>query len=472
MQNQKHVWSEYQKLIFKNIANGTGNTIIIARAGAAKSSSIIEGTKYVPKGKSVLFCAFNKSIQEELKNKLGSWVSCFTLHSLGFRGIKNKFPKIILNNYKCFEITSNLIGNVKENYDLIDNLCKAVHFCKMHLADTPSIIEKLIDDVGIDICEMEIKKFVEYVVKILRLCKEKTTELDFDDMLWFCFVYHIDVGKYDYVFIDEGQDMSKAAIELALSAVKKDGRVIAVLDNLQAIYGFLGADSKVLDNLRIRLKPNELKLPISYRCPIKIIDMAKQYAEDIQAYDKAIEGEVIEITMDKLYDEVSKGSYIVSRLNAPIIKICFALLKKGIPANLLGRDIADGLFYLIKKSKKKTIPSLITWLKKWEQSEKEKYLAKRPNADTSFFTDKFECLYNLCEDCETLEDVKKNISSLFTDKEEKDIVLCGSTHKMKGKEAKRVFLLKDTYRFNNQEEKNLYYIGITRTLNQLYLVSK
>src|SRR5271165_2210458 len=78
----KHNWSDYQKAIFRNIATGTGNLIVIARAGSAKTSTLVEGSRYIPKGKKSLFCAFNKHIQEELKSRLGSYIECSTLHSL------------------------------------------------------------------------------------------------------------------------------------------------------------------------------------------------------------------------------------------------------------------------------------------------------------------------------------------------------------------------------------------------------
>lgn len=471
--NSKLVWSSYQKKVFFNIAKGEGNTLIIARAGASKTTVLVEGSKYLPRGKKTLFCAFNKAIQEELSKRLSSYVECRTLHSLGFRGVKLRFPNVNLNNNKCFEIAEDIIGPIKDNFDLIQNLCKAVHFCKMHLIDAPSKIEDMLEEIGIETCELEVDVFIRHVIQILRRCKEKTSEVDYDDMIWFCFVYSIDVGKFDIVFIDESQDMSKAMIELALSACKKCGRIIAVLDDLQAIYSFMGADARVLNNLRMRLNfPVELSLPISYRCPNKVIALAKEFAPDIQAFDKAIDGEIIDIDISELEKYATPGSYVISRTNAPLIKSCFAFLKKGIKANILGRDIGDGLIYLIKRSKKKTLKAFIEWLRKWEKQEKDKYLTRRPNGHTDFITDRAECLYSLCEDCSTLEEVKKNIATLFTDADEKDLILHASTHKIKGKETDKVFVLQFTYNSSSQEEKNLQYVAITRCKKYLYFVNK
>ena len=50
---EKKNWSEYQKIIFRNIAKDTGHTLVIARAGSAKTTTLVEGAKYIPKGKKV-----------------------------------------------------------------------------------------------------------------------------------------------------------------------------------------------------------------------------------------------------------------------------------------------------------------------------------------------------------------------------------------------------------------------------------
>lgn len=468
----KNEWSSWQKNIFKDIAKGEGNTIIIARAGCAKTSSLVEGSKYIPKGKKSLFCAFNKSIQEELSTKLGSYVECLTLHSLGFRGIKQRFGKVELDNYKCTNIVENLIGNKKNNYDLIDNIVKTVGFCKSNLVDTPTKIDQLIDEYDIDLCDVEISQFIKYVCQSLRLCKEKTSIIDFNDMIYFPFVYNINVGKYDYVFIDESQDMSKCMIELALSASKTNGRVIAVLDPRQAIYSFMGADHKVLDNLKQRLNPHELKLPICYRCPKKVVELAQTIVSDIEAYEKSIDGDIIDIDILDMKKYAKPGDYVISRFNAPLIKNCFQFLKYNIPANILGRDIGDGLSYLIKKSKKKNVIDLLKWISNWEKQEKEKLLIKYPKCNTDTISDKAECIKMLCEDTDSIEDVNNNLKTLFSDGNEKNIVLFSSIHKIKGKEANNVFVLVDTLRSSSEEELNIQYIAYTRAKQKLYLVKK
>src|SRR5271165_2267624 len=84
-------WSEYQKAVFRNIATDTGNLIIEAYAGSAKTTSIVESFRYVPKGKKTIALSFGKRIQEELQARAPSYIETFTFHSLGFRAIKQRF---------------------------------------------------------------------------------------------------------------------------------------------------------------------------------------------------------------------------------------------------------------------------------------------------------------------------------------------------------------------------------------------
>ena len=472
MNKPKLVFSEYQKKIFKEINQGTKNVIVIARAGSSKTTSLVEGSKFIPKGTKTLFCAFNKSIQEELKNRLSDRVECSTLHSLGLRGIKQRFPGVEIDNFKCPNIAETVVGNKKDNYDLIESVCKTVSLCKANLYDTTSKVEEVVLQYGIDTCDTEMPDFAKLVLLTLRKCKEQTKIIDFDDMIYFPFIYKMNVGKWDLVFVDEFQDLNRAQIELALSAKSPKGRVIAVGDNRQAIYSWRGADSNMMDVLKTRLNPVELTLPICYRCPTKVVEMAKEFVPDIQAFDQAPEGEIFNIDISELMKLPKPGDVILSRTNAPLIKQCLKLLKAGKPANIMGRDIGDGLFYLVKKSKKKTVVDLLKWLLKWEEDEKEKMQIKYPNASTEVISDKAECIRMFCEDAKSVEDIKSNIKKLFQDGDNTKVILHSSVHRAKGTEYDNVFIFADTLRGGTEEEENIHYVAITRSKKKLYFARK
>ena len=233
--NPKRNWSAFQKAIFVDIAQAIDHTVVIARAGSGKTSTIVEGFKHVPRGKKTLMVAFNKSIADELKQRAPSYIDTMTLHSLGFRAIKQSFGEVILEQDKSRMLVQSLIGDDYELWELNQSICKCVSLCKGFLCDTPKGIGDLIDKFGIEIFDLTRDKFIEYVIKTLGMAKAKKQVVDFDDMIWFPFVYQLNVGKWDIIFVDEAQDLNAAQIAMVLSAIKPTGRIIAVGDPAQCV---------------------------------------------------------------------------------------------------------------------------------------------------------------------------------------------------------------------------------------------
>lgn len=265
----KREWSELQKNIFKDIHKNTDHTVIIARAGSGKTTVLVEGFKYIPKGKKTLMVAFNKAIADELRARAPMHVDCCTLHSLGLRAIKQAFGNVVIDNDKCRILVESIIGEGRENYELNQSICKCVSLCKSFLYDIPSKIDELIDNFDIETFDLTREEFIKHVIKTLTLCKKQTQLIDFDDMIWFPFVYRLNVGKFDVVFCDEAQDLNFSQISMVMSAVKPTGRIIACGDPQQAIYLFRGADSQSIPNFITKLKAKTLPLSITYRCPKK-----------------------------------------------------------------------------------------------------------------------------------------------------------------------------------------------------------
>jgi len=78
-------WSAYQRAIFAFMDDPeAGNLIIDAKAGSGKTTTIEEAFRHVPRTRSSLFLAFNKSIQVELASR---GVNARTFHSICFRPV-------------------------------------------------------------------------------------------------------------------------------------------------------------------------------------------------------------------------------------------------------------------------------------------------------------------------------------------------------------------------------------------------
>jgi len=478
--NPKHNWSEYQKDIFRDIAKGEGHTIVEAFAGSAKTTSIIESFKYIPKGKKTLALAFNKIIQEELRARAPSYIQdILTFHSLGFRAIKQRFGNVELDDNKVYTLVSSQLDKYTD-HDLITNLCDTIAFCKYGLVDIPNKIDELIDRFGIDTCDMDRKTFIDFVIKTLSLDKLETSKIDFNDMCYFPFIYNLPLGQYDYVYVDEFQDLNFSQLIMAKRACKSvGGRIIAAGDFLQNIYNWRMSDTSVIEDIIKQEKTKILPLPISYRCPKKIIELAKNWAPTITCPETAIEGEIIDISLNQLYTTAKPGCFILSRTNAPLIKICMGFIRNNVKANIRGRDVGKQLIYLIKKSKKKQITAFLKWLEDWKDKEVKILTSKNINTDNVL--DRHECLVNLCDECKSLDEVIKKTDELFNDNNESNIVILSTTHRCKGLEADDIHILFWTFRawLDNcemiekpNENMNIAYVAATRARKRLFIVRK
>jgi DNA helicase-2/ATP-dependent DNA helicase PcrA len=469
-------WSPLQKAIFNDVATGSGHTVVEARAGSGKTTTLLEALKYIPEdtdswgGNPWLLVAFNKRIAAELKARApDNSGDIRTLHSLGLRAVKRKFPNAEVDADKMWQILNKIVGKDYKLNDLKTQMRKAVSLCKACLISDPKDIDVLLDDYDVDIFDMDRDEFIAKVNKALLKSFEITTHVDFDDMIWFCHMYDLNIGSYTRVFIDEAQDLNPAQIELALSACSEGGRITLFADRFQAIYGFRAASIDSVEKLIKRLGAKSLPLSISYRCPIKVIKKAKQLVPSIEAAPGAEQGVVEYIGYKEMVKKASPGCFILSRVNAPLIGLALSFIKEGRPCNIQGRDIGANLTNLLKKSRRKTIATFLTWLRKWEAKEVRRLRAR--NRPVTRITDKADCLRALANDCKSVGEIKVKIGELFDDDDDTNRIILSTVHRAKGLERDVVFLLNGTFFGGNKEEKNVKYVAITRSASELYYVT-
>lgn len=503
-------WSTYQLAVFKNVAEGTGHTVVDAVAGSGKTTTIEAAVDYIPRGLRTAFFAFNKDIAKVLGQRLaGKPVEVSTLHSYGLKTITASLGRLTIDEYRVHDFVADLhdpeitrlekaitgskdkeeIARMQERLEAIDdwcrNLIKAVSLSKSALALTVDSIDAVIDRFGIDLGSEEDEfgdervsdenaadraKFIEEVLGLLRRCySTEDGKIDFDDMVWLPVVRKLRQRKFDRVFVDETQDLNAAQIELTLRAVRDDGRILAVGDPRQAIYAFRGADERAFDNVRERLGADKLNLSVCYRCSKAVIRHAQSIVEHIEAAPDAVDGEVTTASREQMFKNAKEGDFILSRTNAPLIGICMALLKDGRRANIQGRDVGASLASFVKKSKAADVPALRNHVEDWAKKEVARLAAKK--RDTQAVEDRAACLIALSDGAVEVADVVARINELFADRSDGARVTLSTTHKAKGLERDRVWLLAGTYRRRpGVEEDNLYYVAVTRAQRALVLV--
>jgi superfamily I DNA/RNA helicase len=479
-------WSTLQKSIFTDVSNGKGHTVVRARAGTGKTTTIIEALNYVPKTKTVVAFAFNKSIARELASRVPMGVSVSTLHSYGYKSLLRAFGKLQIDSDRVSKMCEAMLGKERETFERRRNIEKTVSLAKSMLAHTPEQVDALIDMYGIEVVSkqndgiidaveaLELREeFITSVLSILDRCKElKSKCIDFDDMIWLCIALKVSTSpKFDRVFVDETQDLTPSQIELVLSACKPGGRICAIGDDRQAIYTFRGADANTFTKLIERLDAKVLPLSVTYRCAKKIVAIAKTIVPDYEAGPTMPEGTVnYGLSPAAMVSTAGPGDFILSRSNAPLIGFCLQLLRAGKRANIQGRDIGTMLASFVERAKCKTVVEFLDYVDTWKENEVERLLKK--NRDPQNVEDRAETLIALCEGLVHTADVVARIKKLFEDSDSTSQIILSSTHKAKGLERERVYVLNDTYRRHpGVEEDNLYYVAVTRAKRVLNFVN-
>jgi superfamily I DNA/RNA helicase len=545
------------------------HVIVEARAGTGKTTTIVEGLKFMrglptsitpspqqanvweamalsKNARFVAFVAFNKSIANELKARVPPGVDAMTMHGLGFKAVRKAFPGLKEpNQYRVNDIISELLRMDvrvlrKEKPVILRATADIVGLCKMNLLsykdnmlkdDWFEELDRLCDYFDIDTTNGERgagrkdhrEEIFELVNPALERCKDvmKDRCIDFDDMVWLPEVLDLPMFKYDVLLGDEVQDWNRAQQALAKRAGK---RLILVGDPAQSIYGFAGADSESMPRMARELGGSwhgdqeagndqrciVLPLTVTRRCGVAIVKEANKIVKDFDAHENNPPGKVSfgvyedgddekpkEVDEDgkpkkrprkkanelKTYHkDVQDGDFIISRVNAPLVKQCFKFISMGRKANIQGRDIGRGIMKTIEKLEATTVEMLIAKVTDWLAEQFKKEAAKRNPSESRMISlqDKADCILCFCEDANTMEDVEKRINEIFVDGEGVGIRL-SSIHRAKGLEAKRVFFLvprgaqcpHPMARSNQQkqQELNLKYVGITRAIEELIYVS-
>ena len=480
------VWSSQQVQIFDWFKQGTGNLVVIARAGTGKTTTILEGITYAPET-DILLAAFNKRIADELNSRLDSQnAEAKTLHSVGFMLVREYWPGVrtARNDDRANQLVKDVCGDIPWT---IAKLVSKLHTKGREIMPYAKKGEDLLPLAEQFECDPEPFWYhqgfsLEYVCEHAYECMKAAQAvkpkggIDFADMIYLPLVKNWAMGCKNLVVVDEAQDMTVAQLDLALKVLAPGGRVCVVGDDRQAIYGFRGADSSSLSRLKKQLNAKELKLTTTYRCGKSIVEHAQALVPDIVAAASNSAGILRTIDADTLVDEAQPGDFILSRLNAPLAGYAMQLLREGKRAQIAGRDIGNGLKALVRKLGKgcKDVDAFIDAVEAWRSREVSRLLKLKFETRASLVEDQAETLYHLSSQAKTIPEIEQTIERLFSDDGvDTRYVLLSSVHKAKGLESSRVFALDWTFRRGrNQEEDNIYYVAVTRARDELIFVEQ
>lgn len=496
-------YSKYQLDIFEEIKSGVGNLLVEACAGSGKTTTLINALNNINENKKVLFCAFNTDIVKELEKKIGKRenVEISTIHSLGRKIIRTNLRKDIeLNEYKYSLQLYREIDNYCEKYQNVNkknvhNINKLISLMRSNLVYD--------EEGGIDV----IKKYgivcnrseLRVAIDMIEWGMNNTDVIDYTDMIFLPNILNMQPWKcqYDYVFVDEAQDLSAAQLATVLKCQKINTRYVFVGDPNQAIYGFSGSDVESFEKIKNLPNMKLMPLSISYRCGKNIVKLAQNIVPSIQYEESNIDGEV---KYDADLSKIKDGDMIICRNNAPLMDIYYNLLRQGKKCYVKGRGIdedengfGNNLIRLIESTNIEPLNislqedgvfmRLCTKLAQLRDRMMAEYDIDEDIAlgaiPCTNLIDKINTLKIIGENFNTASELKEEIKKIFNNKTEEGISL-STVHKSKGLEADNVYIAfpslmpskTATKKWEITQEYNLKYVAITRAKKTLGFIKE
>ncbi|CAH9018711.1 UvrD-helicase domain-containing protein [Candidatus Nitrosacidococcus sp. I8] len=244
----------------RKIIQAKGNLKINAVAGSGKTATIIGYAKSRPKESRILYLAFNKTVQQEAKEKFQqaglSNAHAYTAHGLAYGYImRNKQYQIKRNNYKTYEISEllNIDNGILNNFKKEKNKDKYLHYIlanhiyryMVYFCNSSEMNLKALDYLNaLRVAKLPASVYTivhQYYPLIATKAEEFFKKME-DGAIEITHDFYLKKFQlsepklpYDYILFDEGQDASEVMLDVFL---KQNATKVIVGDAHQQIYGW------------------------------------------------------------------------------------------------------------------------------------------------------------------------------------------------------------------------------------------
>ena len=476
--------SPQQKTAVATAAETDSSFVLEAVAGSGKTFTLLRILEVL--SGTVCFTAFNKEIASEISEKVKTIqseadIKVGTRHSFGFGAIRRAFSSVKVDANKLKTLARNSLPTpIIPFAPAAARMAKG--FCPENYNEWLAMIDHhnlwdLIPDSFSD------QTAIQTAQELLKLSNETTKMIDFEDMIYLPIVHNLRVWQYNTLLLDEAQDTNRAGRMLLKKMMKPDGRIIAVGDPCQAIYGFTGASVNALEEIKRDFNAITLPLSVTYRCPKAVVNYAQKWVNHIESHPDSKDGEIIFQSPSEMLKSIQPGDAIICRNTKPLVETAYSLLRQNIPCKVEGRKIGEGLIKIIKKWKTvKTVSALQTKLEEWSEKEIEKNKTRERYMVCQEIEDKVNTIQIFIEQCDPedlISVLEEKIKNLFSDNGGSNMVVLSTIHRAKGKEWDNVFCLKmgelspskwAKKSWEHVQEENLCYVQVTRSRDKLFIV--
>ncbi len=501
-----------QEAIIAETAASHESQMITAYAGCAKTTTLaLLGRKV---REPAIALAFNRSIATELKTRFADNFEVKTMNGFGYGALMRGLPTVTrwdLQPKKVGKLITEIAKHRKvdissEDWDCIRRLVTGAQNAGLVptsqgdglVPDSPKTWADIAADLWIPQSELDALGDIAAEVLFESNVQVRKGIISFDDQVYYPTAFGLKFPQFPTMLVDEAQDLSPLQHKMIEQATRADGRLVVCGDPKQAIYGFRGADSSSMTNMKwLRPSWKLFPLTLTFRCPKAVVARQQEHAPGFTAHFSNADGrfavfdgpddrpegwswDTIQQSEGWSWDTIQQSKpadrasvAILCRNNAPLFSLAFKLLSRNIGVVMLGRDIGKGLQVLIGKlagasGKAKANDDLDMGrfhakLTDWENNEIAIATANEDDAKADRATDQADSLRAISEGCRTVGDLRKKLAFLL-DKETGQVTL-SSIHKAKGLEWDMVIHL-DPWRVPSKQAQRAAKAGDGRTLAQ------
>jgi len=426
--------------------------LIVAGAGSGKSLTMVGKIRYLIERKNIkeeeiLCISFTRdaslNLEKNIKKNYNYNVKVYTFHKLSLEILKTQHYKIsdpntlnyIIDEYfYIIEFNKEMKLKVKKILNKIDTPYKYALKSK-ELVNLKKLIITFINLFKTNNYKLEyflrIKKYkdlVRIIIDIYMLYEDhlrSTNTIDFNDMIILAtkYIKQNSIKKYKYIIVDEYQDTSYVRYLLLKEIINKTGaKIICVGDDYQSIYRFNGCDLNMFLNFKKYFGYTKiLKINNTYRNSQELINVA---------------GAFIMKNKRQLYKKLRSNKSIKQP-----IKIMY------------GNNLEKLLDIVIKKYKNILVLGRNNF-------DIEKYF--KVDSDGYFIYKNIKIRYLTMHASKGLEEECVIIINLTDD-------ILGMPNKIKDNDILK-YVNKNNDKYPYEEERRLFYVALTRTKNEVFLL--
>lgn len=463
----KIIPSQRQLDIYDAVKRGVKNLVVVATAGSGKTTTLVNSFPYM-QGE-ILNIAFANNTVNTLVRKIEE---VFDL-SGDFDAKAKRFKSLPVTVKTSNSTGAGLLYSAGFKYRpvLLDGADVPISKQKYYAAvknvgyqfEKQASMVKLINEIRMNLIldEAELKSFFdEYDTDVLtysdarialQLVKDNSKDaryIDFLDQLYLPVVFGLKPKTYpDWICVDECQDLSSLQRKILMTHIGPNTHTFWVGDPEQAMFLFAGAALNSIELIKKELKefsgedPVQLPLDICYRCATDIVKEAQKGNDFIKPFEGQIKGVVRYIENEQLLSQLELGDTVLSRTNAPLLKLAFQLIGAGMKVTVRGRDFSSNLINFVKKYVSQDSADFCSDLNYNARAAASKELSKEENRKYELILDKLACCNAICEmnDVNSFKDFERIVKDIFSDA--KSPITLSVIHRVKGDEFPRVFVL-------------------------------